>query len=71
MKRKRSVWKEPDPIQVVMNQTGKSRLQVLEGIRDAIVARHSQELARNPKAPQAMRNLEAMIAHERGRASSG
>jgi hypothetical protein len=65
--KKRSVWREPDPIQVVMDQTGKTRLQVLEGIRAAIIERHSKELARNPKAPRAMANLDAMIEHERGK----
>lgn len=67
--RRRSVWKEPDPIQVVMNETGKSRLAVLEGIRDAINARHAAELAHNPKAPRAMANLDAMIEQEKARVS--
>jgi hypothetical protein len=44
-----------------MQQTGKTRLQVLEGIKAAMLERHAKELATNPKAPQAMRNLDAMI----------
>lgn len=65
--RKRSVWREPDPIATVMRETGMTRLQVLEGTQRAMLERHAAELARNPKAPQALLNLQRMIDAERSR----
>lgn len=58
---KKSVWRDKDPIATVMRQTGKTRLEVLEGIREAMLSRHADELARNPKAPRALENLNRMI----------
>lgn len=57
----KSIWREPDPIAVVMSEKGMTRLQVLEGIKSAMLLRHSDELANNPKAPRALANLDAAI----------
>ena len=64
---RRSVWRERDPIGRVARETGMTRLQVLEGIRARLLSRWREELARNPKAPQAMRNMDVMIEAERER----
>ncbi len=65
-----SVWKETDPITMVMRETGLTRLQVLEGIRNRLLSNWAHELARNPKAPKAMSNLNAMIEQARNATSS-
>lgn len=62
----RSIWKEPDPIGVVMKQTNMTRLQVLEGIRDAL-NRHPMALQKDPRAPKAMKNLNKLIEQERSK----
>ena len=54
--------KEPDPIAVVMAQQGKTRLQVLLELKEALARpRHASQLAADKRTPQALANLDAMI----------
>lgn len=50
--------KKSDPVKTVMLKTGMTRLQVLEGIKAAMIERYAEELAKNPKASK---NLDLMI----------